>query len=304
MTALADHLHEMLVHGPIIAQRVAEPRYFEAGFLAGHHIAPHRIAAARLGCLKLGNHRFAVHAASLRYQSGKLQIERMANPEPVLEDHGGVIVVRDDLIPGGTKARVLPAIMNGAAEYVYASPVCGYAQVALAIVARHMGKRATVFCAARKTRHRLTNEADRNGARIVEVPVGYMTVVRKRAQDYCHETGAELLPFGLDSPAFITALADVALALPIKPTEVWAVAGSGVLIRALQGAWPTAAFHAVRIGSKPDAGRAQVIEAPEKFENDARMPPPFPSCTNYDAKAWRFVRERAQPGALFWNVAA
>jgi hypothetical protein len=36
----------------------------------------------------------------------------------------------------------------------------------------------------------------------------------------------------------------------------------------------------------------------------ARLSPPFPSCDNYDAKAWRFIRAQASPGALFWNVAA
>ena len=30
----------------------------------------------------------------------------------------------------------------------------------------------------------------------------------------------------------------------------------------------------------------------------------FPSCGNYDAKAWRFITAQASPGALFWNVAA
>jgi len=58
------------------------------------------------------------------------------------------------------------------------------------------------------------------------------------------------------------------------------------------------------IGAAPDAGGAVVLQAPEKFEDAAKDPPPFPSCLNYDAKAWRFVRQRAKPGALFWNVAA
>jgi hypothetical protein len=81
------------------------------------------------------------------------------------------------------------------------------------------------------------------------------------------------------------------------------VAGSGTLTRALQAAWPGARFHAVRVGKPPDVGRARLYEAPEPFERDASLPPPFPSCSNYDAKAWRFLAEHARPGALFWNVA-
>lgn len=223
---------------------------------------------------------------------------------PVFETHAGIVVLRDDLLAGGTKRRALPALLTGAREFVYASPVYGYAQIALAHAAAAAGVRATVFCAQRKAWHPRTAEAAAAGARIVEVPCGYLAVVKARARAYCGVSGARLLPFGLDTPAFVEALADLARGLPIQPAEVWSVAGSGVLTRALQRAWPAARFFAVQVGSVPDAGRATVITAPERFEQDARSRPPFPSCANYDAKAWRFVRAQASPGALFWNVAA
>jgi hypothetical protein len=223
---------------------------------------------------------------------------------PDIIEHDGIRVVRDDAYPGGTKARVLPVLLQGGHEFVYASPVQGYAQVALAYAARQMGKRATIFCAQRKAPHERTREAAEAGARIVEVPNGYMSVVRARARSYCAVSGAELLPFGLDTPMFVAALGDLAARLPIRePSEVWTVAGSGVLTRALQLAWPGAEFHAVRIGAAPDVGRAFVHRAPEPFEQPARRPPPFPSCTNYDAKAWQFITAHARPGAVFWNVA-
>lgn len=221
-----------------------------------------------------------------------------------MELRGNILVVRDDLIPGGTKVRTLPVLLIDASEFVYASPASGYAQIAVAIAARQCGKRATIFVAQRKTPHPRTASAQAAGARIVQVPAGYMTVVRARARAYCEVSGARLLPFGLDAPPFIAALADVARGLGLNPPEVWSVAGSGVLTRALQAAWPGAAVHAVRIGAMPIAGRAQLHQAPERYEQDARMPPPFPSCGNYDAKAWRFITAQAQPGALFWNVAA
>lgn len=224
-------------------------------------------------------------------------------PAPVIEAHGSILVVRDDRIAGGTKVRALPALLTGAREFVYASPVYGYAQVSLAHAATSAGVRATVFCAQRQTPHPRTLQAQHFGARIVPVPVGYMTVVKARAREYCTVSGATLLPFGFDAPAFIDALADVAHDLLLTPTEVWTVAGSGVLSRALQQAWPRAAFHAVRIGAVPNAGRATVYIAPETFQQDARVPPPFPSCSNYDAKAWQFIQTQAKPGALFWNVA-
>jgi hypothetical protein len=228
----------------------------------------------------------------------------MMEPLPDLVEHDGILVVRDDRHPGGTKARVLSVLFGAAREYVYASPVQGYAQVALGYAAAAAGKRATVFCARRRVRHARTREAIAAGARIVEVDAGYLTVVRARARDYCAVSGATLLPFGLDTPVFLDALAALARRLPITPREVWTVAGSGVLTRALQQAWPTAAFIAVRIGAVPNVGRARLVTAPEPFERDAAVPPPFPSCGNYDAKAWRFIKAQASPGALFWNVAA
>ncbi len=223
---------------------------------------------------------------------------------PLIETWDGIQVVRDDLIAGGTKARVIHVLFDDADEYVYASPVYGYAQIALAHVAARLGKRAVVFCARRGKTHPRTAEAYNAGANIYQVDCGYMSVVRARAKEYCRETGAKLLPFGLDDPRIIHALADVARGLDIVPKEVWCVAGSGTLSRALQAAWPDAQINAVRVGAEPDAGLARVFVAPEKFEAEAKVPPPFPSCGNYDAKAWRFIRQHAQPGALFWNVAA
>jgi hypothetical protein len=222
-----------------------------------------------------------------------------------LERRGPLYVVRDDFMPGGTKARVLPVLFSPAfSEYVYASPCQGYAQVALAHAAAAAGLRATVFCAYRQVRHPRTSEAAAAGAFIHETEVGYLSVVRKKAREYCERTGACLLPFGLDTPAFIDALAALARGLPYRPPEVWCVAGSGTLSRALQQAWPSAAFHAVRVGHLPEVGRATLWTAPERFEQNAKAPPPFPSCGNYDAKAWRFIQAHASEGALFWNVAA
>jgi len=228
----------------------------------------------------------------------------MAILPPKVERHGDVWVVRDDLVPGGSKRRVIDRLLVSGTEFVYASPAYGYAQIALAHACRDLGLRATVFTAKRTRMHDRTAEAARAGARIIMVPTGYMTNVRAKARAYCDATGAELLPFGLDVPEFLEGFAAVAAGLELQPTEVWTVAGSGTLSRALQAAWPAAVFHAVRVGAEPRAGRATVHVAPERFEDDAREPPPFPSCSNYDAKAWRFVQRMAQPGALFWNVAA
>jgi hypothetical protein len=228
----------------------------------------------------------------------------LALPAPVIAEHDGFLVVRDDYIAGGTKRRALPALMQEGAEFVYASPVYGYAQIALAYAAQALAKQATIFCAKRAELHERTREANAAGARIVQVPHGRLNVIQARAREYCAHNGAVLLPFGLDTDRFLDALADVARTLPIAPpAQVWTVAGSGVLTRALQRAWPDAEFHAVLVGHQAQIGKAIAHYAPEKFEEDAAAPPPFPSCSNYDAKAWAFMKASAAPGALFWNVA-
>lgn len=224
-------------------------------------------------------------------------------PDPVIVEHDGILVVRDDLIEGGTKRRVLEELLPDTTEFVYASPAYGYAQVALGYACRNRGRSATVFTAKRKEPHARTSEAAESGARIIMVPHGYLNVVQAAAKRYAEQRGATLLPFGLDTPEFRERLTAIARGLKIAPKEVWTVAGSGMLSRSLQAAWPKARFYAIGVGRTPLTGGAALQMAPERFEQYAKEPPPFPSCSNYDAKAWRFVRDRAGRGALFWNVA-
>jgi hypothetical protein len=224
---------------------------------------------------------------------------------PIVREHGGRLVVRDDLLRGGTKMRaIMPLIESSdASEFVYASPAQGYAQVALALCALAAGRRATVFTAKRSTPHPLTMQAKAAGAKIVMVPHGYLNVVKARARDYAAKVGAYLIPFGVEDARSIEAIAAAARSLPVAPAEVWSVTGSGVLTRALQRAWPQASFVAVIVGKKDsDTGRARQIIYPAPFEADAKSAAPFPSARNYDAKGWEIFARQAPQGALFWNV--
>jgi hypothetical protein len=226
----------------------------------------------------------------------------------VITREGLFFVVRDDLIKGGTKRRVLTDMMDRAdeEEFVFGGPAQGYAQLALAYSARDVGKRATYFVAKRRELHPYTAEAESAGARIVEVPAGRLSVVQHRARTYAAEAGARFYPLGFDVPEFHDGLEEVARQelAGMVPSEVWATAGSGALTRALQRAFPRARHYAVRIGFKPDVGAATLLEAPEAFADRAEQPPPFPSCPWYDAKLWRFVCRQASPGAIIWNVGA
>ncbi len=226
---------------------------------------------------------------------------------PIVRKHGGVVVVRDDLFPGGTKARYIPALFAGADEVVYASPAEGGAQTALAHCAAALGKRATIFVAKRARPHPRAVMAKRLGARVVQVGPGYLSVVQARARAYSEATGALLAPFGVDLPEAVEAIGAAAVSLGLAPDEVWCAAGSGVLCRALATAWPSARRHAVQVGrtlSSADVADATIHVYPRGFGKHAKTAAPFPSDPHYDAKAWEVCRASRGGGlVLFWNVA-
>jgi hypothetical protein len=226
-------------------------------------------------------------------------------PRPVVDSVGRFSVVRDDYLPGGSKMRYLLPLVAALphAEIVYGSPAVGYAQIALAHVCAMLGKRATIYVAQSKHLHPRTIRARDAGARIIMVPFGRLNVVQARARAYAAGCGAYLVPWGVDLPEAIEHFAAAARTIP-APAEVWACAGSGTLIRGLQAAWPAARFHAVQVGARPSIGQATLHRAPERYEDDAEQPPPYPSCSNYDAKVWRFAEQLGAPGALIWNVGA
>jgi len=223
-------------------------------------------------------------------------------------------VVRDDFLKAGSKQRALiPILKNHAAkEFVYAGPIYGYAQVALSYTAKLAGKKATLFLEKVPQRHPLTQIAVGLGANVMEIEHGYLKKVQEEAEKYCANCGAENIPFGLYAPEFLWTLkTQIQRALPLdlkEPQRVWVVAGSGTLVSALHEIWPNSEFLIVQIGKwirqEILAGmKHQLFIAPERFQDDAQVPPPYPSSPNYDAKLWRFVEIHGQEGDLIWNVA-
>ena len=62
-------------------------------------------------------------------------------PSPVITEHDGIRVVRDDLLAGGTKRRAFNyyvASLPEVNEFVYASPRQGYAQLSLEVQMRFL----------------------------------------------------------------------------------------------------------------------------------------------------------------------
>ena len=231
--------------------------------------------------------------------------------------HEGIYVARDDLTVGGTKMRFIGQVFAGVEEVIYATPCEGGAQYALATMAKHLGKRVTLFCAKRKVRHPRTEQALALGANVIELSPGYLSQVQAAAARYLEEYDgvARLLPFGVRFPGAEEAIADAAdvtkVATGVDFDEVWCAAGSGLIARGLALSFPKAARYAVQVGHKlkpEDVAYAEIVEWSDPFKKTAPELPPFPSDPHYDAKAWLACRDfpfrRRGNKVLFWNVAA
>lgn len=226
-------------------------------------------------------------------------------------------MLRDDLLDGGSKTRFLPFIIEGAAEVVFGGPFCGGAPWALSVLGRRSAGRLKVslFYAKRKELHGRQRLAIANGASLHFVSPGYMTNVQAKARAYAKEAGALFLPLGFDVPAaeepFVEFMRQVRKRLG-GVDEVWCCAGSGMVARCLSKAFPDSGIHAVAVGlasrhaAQEFGPNVSLYPAPYSFEQPARgAPPPFPSCPNYDRKAWEQFAARRKPAsrALFFNVA-
>ena len=122
----------------------------------------------------------------------------------IIEKHYGINVLRDDLLDGGTKSILLEGIEKqypDIMEYVYASPVYGGFQIALSAYCKKKGLKATIFCAKRKHKHTNTLKCIQYGANVIEVYPGYLSVVEKRARDYCEQKSpVHKFVFGANTP--------------------------------------------------------------------------------------------------------
>lgn len=238
----------------------------------------------------------------------------MANwwqPTPIIEEHDRFLIVRDDLVPGGSKSRFLPYLVQDAKEVVYGGPFCGGAPYALSVWGQRTHSKVTLFYAKRKELHVRQKMALKNGATIYQVPFGYMTNVQSKAKRYAAEHGALFLPLGFDVPEatnpFVEQMKRVRATVG-HVDEVWAATGSGMLARCLGMAFPDARVNGVVVGLTSRNSKqayppnVTLHEYPRPFGWCSKLAMPFPSCGNYERKAWEFCTKLSKGKALFWNV--
>lgn len=231
----------------------------------------------------------------------------------LFEDAPGIMVLRDDLLPGGTKSIFIPEILEeGVEEYVYASPVVGGFQLALA---RALGDKATIFVAKRKEMHRNQREVLEYGGKIIEIPYGYLSNVTAKAKAYVAEKPEQrkLVEWGGSTHvALISERMRQVLAETGPLDEVWCAVGSGTLLEGILGAVPESTrVYGVVVGAeytkKEGQDNLSLLKYPKPFNWECSIPSlPFPSNPNYDQKALELCLKQSRgedKKILFWNVA-
>lgn len=223
-------------------------------------------------------------------------------------------VVRDDLLLGGTKQRIVKDLFQAHPEgIIYPGPETGYAQIALALGAKLSGSRVKILTREVRPPTKQTVLASQLGAEIIEYRgnQGNLKALKEHAEKIAKTEGMYLPKLGFEGEHFkesmIKAL-DESLDLDRKfPHKFWIVAGSGTLALTLHDMFPRATFNVVQVGKEvdwlfKDLPRVNFFKAPENFWDPAKDPPPYPSLSTYDAKLWQFAKNDLE-GSIIWNVA-
>jgi len=239
-------------------------------------------------------------------------------------------VVRDDLLPAGTKQRaILPLLRDfqrqGARHMIYASPFAGFAQVALAYGCQSVGLQCTLFCERDPHQpgaapHAFTKLAQRWGAKIALT--GNLAEAEDLAEELAQSSGGMKIPLGFHCREFqqhfqesvAHALGEIRRKIGVLPKRTWLPVGSGTLANAFHKVAPETMelccvdVHVLnpkdlRLQALRLLPRVTYFSAEEDFQEMAAHRPPLPSNIHYDAKLWSFVKNHARDGDLWWNVA-
>lgn len=224
-------------------------------------------------------------------------------PDPILEEHNGVIVVREDLIDVGFKARAGELLISRCKKdtIVYVQPRFGFAGISLTKLCKMYGKKLVLFMPSSKevSDHQafcIEHGCEYHFHRIAAMP--NLNLIAKR---WAEENNAYFIPLGLKHELVTAMIVSVASKI-IEPNSFWSAFSTGVLNRGLQIAWPNSKANGVAVSRNVqdgEKGRANIVSHYRNFSQNSLTFPPFPSAKNYDAKVWEYLK----PGDLFWNVA-
>jgi hypothetical protein len=223
--------------------------------------------------------------------------------KPVIESIEDRIVVREDVLSVGTKARAGELLIATAESdtIVYVQPRFGFAGISLTELCKKYNKRLVLFMPSSKeiSDHQafcIENGCEYHFHRIAAMP--NLNLIAKRWAD---ENNGMFIPLGLKHKLVTAMIVKTASEID-EPKSFWTAFSTGVLNRALQIAWPNSIANGVAVSRNihdGEKGRANIVSHYRNFSQNSLILPPFPSAKNYDAKVWEYTK----PGDLFWNVA-
>jgi hypothetical protein len=237
-----------------------------------------------------------------------------------ITEHNGIHVVRDDLVPGGTKRRSIDSFVEQTdyKEYIYPGTSRGAAIVALGYACGKHKKKGIVFIAERETPNELMQEALDAGEGFLEykyIPMGFYPKIKKACERYCNAGNTRFyIKSGNDTPFAVNHIACVARNIRRLhgPFDILLSAcSSGTLIRGIQKGEVSERYIGIATGQKGiNPGQAEVIYHNEIQKFEANPPkdlrPPYPTVLNYDGKVWQYALQEKEknPNAkiLVWNV--
>jgi hypothetical protein len=209
------------------------------------------------------------------------------NPDPVVIEHEGVSVVRDDLTVG-TKTRAGDLLISKIQSdtLVYCQPRVGLAGVSLCDVAqKYKNKKIVLFMPSSKKVSIHQACCIEQGAIPHFKRIAAMPNLNSAAKKWAAENDAYFIPLGLKHELATAAIVHAASTIE-EPEEVYVAISTGVLSRALQIAWPNAKFTCVAVArnlKEGELGRAKVISEPLAFPQSEKVEnlPPFPTVNSY-----------------------
>jgi len=252
----------------------------------------------------------------------------MISKEVIIKEHNNIFVVRDDLISGGTKRRFLvPLLMKliteeKVKEFVYPGTALGAAIIAMGYSIAEVNElqypaRAKIFIADRKEMNNIMKEAFDAGQGFLQyeyVKMGFYKNVIAATEKYSQITSnVHYFKSGLYCEYAINEIANIARNIKKDYNQfdaVFSACSSGTLQAGLQRSELGKKYYAVGTGMKnPPHGIAELIEhyKIQKFEQKAKIVPPYPTFLNYDGKVWQYAvqykKENPNHRVLLWNVA-
>jgi hypothetical protein len=248
-----------------------------------------------------------------------------------------ICIVREDLLPGGTKQRaaapyLAQKLKAGFRSFAYASPFAGFAQVALAQAARMCGVELHLFCEAMPAELLQNSEPGLQAHEFTKLAQSFGATVslfqdldsaKMAANNFAEkDTTRFQIPLGLNDSIFRTLMRTELLSqwnwlkqtsnLPIR--TVWVSLGSGTLAGILaEVVGPATRVVAVDVGVLDESDErilkirsipnVEYVRLSVPFSSRAHVLPPCPSNMHYDAKLWSLINEKAEPYDVWWNVA-